>query len=230
MIVRMKLLLLHPLPLDGSIFPDEIREVAGECVAPTLYDVGGSDIGDWARAALESVGDGPFVVIGNSIGGSCAVEVTKLVPERVRALVLSGAKAGHRPEPDYRDRALRVLEEDGLRAAWERYWLPLFGPFAPAAMIDRGWRIAEKLGAARIAAGVRAFHSRPDRDAFIRTWPGPVTIVSGEHDVRPDRSRRLADDLLNGSFRLIPAVGHYVPLEAPTALVDIVAEAVAALE
>jgi pimeloyl-ACP methyl ester carboxylesterase len=223
----MKLLLLHPLPLGGSIFSDELRALSDECHAPTLYEAG-DDIIAWARAALDSVGDGPVVVVGNSIGGSCAIEVARLAPTKVKALVLCGSKPGHRPEPAFRDEALQVIASDGLRAAWERYWLPLFGPMAPADVIERAWRVASKHGAEAGASGVRAFHGRPDRDAFLGSWPGPVLVVSGEHEILPERSRRLAGRLPNAEFRLVVGVGHYVPLEAPDALRTITAEALAA--
>ena len=92
-----KLLLLHPLPLDGSIFSDDLRALGDECVAPTLYEAG-DDLVDWERAALDAVGDGPVVVVGNSIGGSCAIEVARLAPTKVWALVLCGARVAHRCE------------------------------------------------------------------------------------------------------------------------------------
>lgn len=41
----MKLLLLHPLPLDGSVFSDDLRSLGDECIAPTLY-AEGDDIVD----------------------------------------------------------------------------------------------------------------------------------------------------------------------------------------
>jgi pimeloyl-[acyl-carrier protein] methyl ester esterase len=224
----MKLLLLHPLPQDGSIFSDDIRTLGDACVAPTLHDAG-DDITGWAEAALDAVGDGPVVVVGNSIGGSCAIEVVRIAPTKVKALVLCGSKPGHRPEPDLRDEALQVLASEGLAAAWERYWLPLFGPKASADLIERGWRSASTQGAESIARGVRAFHGRPDRDGFLRSWCGPVSVVSGEHDLHPrcERSRRLARRLPNATFNRVDDVGHYVPLEAPEALTAITAQAVA---
>jgi pimeloyl-ACP methyl ester carboxylesterase len=223
----MKLLLLHPLPLGGSIFPDEFHELCDDCHAPTLYEAGDNLI-DWARLALDAVGDGPVVVVGNSIGGSCAIEVARLAPNKVKALVLCGSKPGHRAEPTLRDEALHVLAEDGLRAAWERYWRPLFGPKAPGDVMERGWRNASEQGAEAVASGVRAFHGRPDREAFLRSWRGPVRVVSGEHDIRPDTSRGLAGRLPSGEFRLVDGAGHYLPLEAPDALTAITLETLAA--
>lgn len=222
----MNLLLLHPLPLDGSIFSDGIRALGDACVAPTLYDAG-DDLRSWAEAALDAVGDGPVVVVGNSIGGSCAIEAARIAPTKVKALVVCGSKPGHRPEPDFRDAALQVLATEGLSAAWHRYWLPLFGPKASTEVIEQGWRSATAQGEDSIAAGIRAFHGRPDREAFLGSWPGPVWVVSGEHDLYPERSRRLAKRLPNATFDLVEAVGHYVPLEAPDALTAITAEALA---
>jgi pimeloyl-ACP methyl ester carboxylesterase len=221
-----KVLLLHPLPLDGSIFTNDLHALGGGCHAPTLYEAG-NDIVDWARAALDVVGDGPIVVIGNSIGGSCAIEVARLAPAKVKALVLCGAKPGHRPEPTFRDEALQLIADEGLRAAWDRYWLPLFGPNTPADVLNRMWLVASRQGERAISSGVRAFHGRPDRSAFLARWDGPVLIVSGEHDIHPARARSLAKRLPNAEFRLIAGVGHYVPVEAPRELVMVAREAVA---
>lgn len=221
----MKLLLLHPLPLDGSIFSDDLRSLVDDCVAPTLYSQG-DDLAAWALAALDAVGDGPVVVVGNSIGGSCAIEVTMLAPSKVKGLVLCGAKAGHRPEPDLRDEAIDVLERQGIDVAWERYWRPLFAPDASADVVENAWRTAKKIGAPAIAEGVRTFHGRADREDFLLTWTGPVVFVSGEHD-QPERSRRFAERLTYGSSHRLGGVGHYVPLEAPEALTTITAAVLA---
>jgi pimeloyl-ACP methyl ester carboxylesterase len=223
-----KLLLLHPLPLDGSIFSDDLRSLVDDCVAPTLYSEG-ADLTAWAATALDAVGDGPVVVVGNSIGGSCAIEVALLAPTKVKGLVLCGAKACHRPEPDVRVEALDLLDREGIDAAWERYWRPLFGPDASATVVERGQRIAQKIGAPAIAAGVSAFHGRADREDFLLAWGGPVMLVSGEHDIRPERSRRFAARLPHGSFRQAAGVGHYLPLEAPDALTAITADVLASV-
>ncbi len=222
----MKLLLLHPLPLDGSIFADDLRSLGDVCVAPTLYGAG-DDIGTWADAALAAVGEGPLVVVGNSVGGSCAIEVAYNAPSRVRALVLCGAKAGHRPEPALRDEALRVLADDGAGAAWDRYWRPLFGPHAAADLVDRARSTAVAIGAPALAAGVRAFHGRPDRSDFVDAWPGRVHVVAGEYDTAPAIERQRADAArMRATFHVIAGVGHYVPIEAPGELAAIVATAI----
>ena len=226
----MTLVLLHPLPLDGTMWPEAVTALAEDVVAPTLYEVG-DDLVAWAGHVLELVEDRaePLVLVGNSIGGSCAIEVARLAgPARVRAIVLSGAKAGHDPEPAFRDEALRVLAEEGIDAAWDRYWRPLLAPDVDSAVAQAARSIARSQGAERVAAGVRAFHGRPDRDGFLDSWVGPVWVVAGEHDVRPERARVMAARLAQGRHREVAGAGHYVPLEAPEAFAAIVAEALGA--
>jgi pimeloyl-ACP methyl ester carboxylesterase len=119
------LLLLHALPLDGSMWASQMDLLPGAVWAPTLYGLGDS-IEAWAAAVLQQVPCERLIVAGCSVGGSCALEVAALAPERVAALVLIGAKAGHRPEPALRDTALALLQGEGVEAAWARYWAPLF--------------------------------------------------------------------------------------------------------
>ena len=220
----MKLVLLHPLPLDGSSWPASITGLVDDCLAPDLYAFG-DDIRDWARAVLDLVGTESMTLVGNSVGGSCAIEVAKLAPDRVAAIVLCGAKAGHDPDPEFRDEALRVLDEEGIDAAWERYWRPLFGPSVDEDVVAQARRRTRAIGATAVARGVRAFHGRPDRDAFLDSWTGPVWVVAGEHDLRPERARSMAARLRRGRHRVVAGAGHYVPIEAPGPFRSIVAEA-----
>ncbi len=54
------------------MWPDEVRALASRTVAPTLYDLGES-IEEWAAGVLDLAGPGPLAVVGNSVGGSCAL-------------------------------------------------------------------------------------------------------------------------------------------------------------
>lgn len=222
----MTVVLLHALPLDASMW-DPVRDgLEAEVVAPTLYGLGPS-IASWAAAALDLAGPGPLLVVGNSIGGSCAIEMAHLAPDRVRALVLIGAKAGHRPEPDRRDAAIELLATDGMAGAWPAVWAPLVAPDADPAVVEQARRIALGVPVDDVIGGVRAFHGRADRDDVLRSYPGPVVVVRGEHDRIPRHPAQLAAELPHGSFRPIDGSGHYVPLERPVATRRIIAEALA---
>jgi pimeloyl-ACP methyl ester carboxylesterase len=126
-----------------------------------------------------------LIVVGNSIGGSCALEMAALALERIAALVLIGAKAGHRRDPELRSEAIELLGNSGVEAAWERYWNPLISPSAPSGVRARARSWAKKMGWKAIARGVDAFHTRPSREDLLPHLKCPVVCVSGEHDVAP---------------------------------------------
>ncbi len=214
------LLLLHPLPLDASVWPRALWRPGRAVVAPTLYGFGGS-IEAWARGALACAGDGSLVVVGCSVGGSTALEVARLAPDRVASMVLIGTKPGHRPEPRFRDEAVRVLESEGIDAAWARYWAPLFAPSADPAVVARARHLARALGVEPIVRGVRVFHGRPDRTDLARDLDLPVFVVSGEHD-----RTSVAAPFPHATFHRVAGAGHYVPLERPDEVVAVVEAAV----
>ncbi len=222
----MTLVLLHALPLDASMWDGFRDAFDGDVIAPTLYGLGDS-VEEWARSIVESLPDGPVTIVGNSIGGSVAVEMARMVPDRVELLVLLGAKPGHRPEPALRARALELLATEGIDRAWPEFWEPLFGPSADATTVDRARRIAAAHPIAAIMRGVHAFHTRLDREAFLRDWPGRVLVMSGEHDRTPGRGATLAASLRDGHYVEVADAGHYLPLEAAGAVVAAVRRALA---
>jgi len=221
----MTVVLLHALPLDGSMWSTEVRGLAAPTVTPDLYALGDS-IEAWAVGVLDLVPSGPLVLVGNSVGGSCAIEVAHLAPDRVERIVLLAAKPGHRAEPDLRDAALRCLADEGLDVAWERFWSPLFGPDAKPAAIDAARQIAIDQDVDDVIRGVQVVHSRPDRSTFLSSWSGPVHVVAGVHDVAPRGGDRLAASLSNATFHPIAGAGHYVTFERPDATLAVLRQVI----
>jgi pimeloyl-ACP methyl ester carboxylesterase len=203
------------------MWPDETRTPGSGSVAPDLYELGDS-MEAWASGVLDLLEPGPLVLVGNSVGGSCAIEMARLAPHRVRLIVLVGAKPGHRPEPAFRDQAVRVIAEEGMAAAWQEYWEPLFAADTEPSVLQRARAIALSLSVDAVINGVQVFHSRPDRSAFLESLDVPVLVVSGAHDRTPGNSSALVAKLRSGSFRLVEGAGHYVPIERPTEFAAIV--------
>ena len=216
----MRVVLLHALPLAGAMWQGVADALGMQALAPDLYRLGDT-LEEWAAAILHMTGDDPLMVVGNSVGGSCAVEMARLEPTRVQGLVLIGAKAGHRPEPALRDACVRLVQSDGVGAAWEKYWSPLLAPTAPAVVVRKARDLALSQPVADVVRGVRVFHKRADRADWLTAWKRPVTVVNGEYD-RPARGEATAADLHQGRFVLLPGVGHYAPLEAPAAIAEVV--------
>ncbi len=223
------LLFLHALPLDGSMWAGQMDILPGRSYAPTLYGFGTS-LKEWAIDALSQVKQERLIVVGCSVGGSCALEVAQLAPERVAALVLIGTKPKHRPEPAVRDEALNLIAKEGLRAAWDTYWGPLFSPETESSITEGAKDRALSLAAGDVANGVSVFHSRESADGFVAGCDIPITIVTGEHDVAPgvQACEEVAASAQRGSLHVVPQSGHYVPLEQPHAFRKILEDVVAA--
>ncbi|MGI9451400.1 MAG: alpha/beta fold hydrolase [Geminicoccaceae bacterium] len=215
----MELLLLHALPLDGSMWANQMDLLPNRMIAPTLYTFGDT-IEKWAAEALRFTTSDRLIVVGCSVGGSCALEVAMVAPERVAALILIGTKAAHRPNPAFCDSALDLLNKSGVDTAWATYWEPLFSKGADPAVVDSARKTALGQFQQDVSRGVTVFHSRPSRDQFAAEWPKPMVVVTGEDDVAPGvaTSAAMAASAPHGRLHVIPSCGHYVPLEKPKAL------------
>lgn len=192
-----------------------------------LYPLGDS-IEAWATKALELVQGDRLIVVGCSVGGSCALEVARLAPDRVDTLVLIGTKAGHRPDASLRTDALDALHEKGMEHAWRVFWEPLFSTETCRQAVQDARRIALRQSVKDVAQGISVFHSRPSRDQFLSAFPRPIAVVSGADDVAPgpQASAAQAGRALHGRFHLVPGCGHYVPLERPDVLNSILRQVI----
>ncbi len=213
------LLFLHALPLDGSMWAAQEDLLPGSSHAPTLYGLGDT-VESWAREALKGAKGDRLIVVGCSVGGSCALDVAVAAPDRVAALVLIGTKAKHSPDPALHAAALEIIESEGLSRAWAAYWAPLFSRSTDERVLEAARSAALSQQPADIARGVTAFHRRKSRDRFVSDCRIPIIVVTGEDDVAPGlkHSAELAASAALGRLYVIPSCGHYVPLEQPNAL------------
>jgi len=201
----------------------------GSTYAPTLYPLGDS-VEEWAAAVLKLVKGDRLIVVGCSVGGSCALEVAVAAPERVAALVLIGTKAGHRSDPALHAYALETLQKKGLEEAWRIFWAPLFSSSAHGQVISDAKRMALRQSPQDVARGVTAFHNRPGRDQFLSAFPRPIVVVTGAHDTAPgpDVSAAQSRSARQGRLVVVPTSGHYVPLERPAFLNSILRDVISA--
>ncbi|MEO1249687.1 MAG: alpha/beta hydrolase, partial [Pseudomonadota bacterium] len=188
------LLLLHALPLDGRMWERQLGILRDQTYSPDLYGFGES-IKDWATSCLELIPQKRIVVVGCSVGGSCALEVMSLAPDRVAAAVLVGTKARHDPNPAALAESCRMVENHGVAAAWERYWKPLFDQGAYKEAAQTAEEIALAQSANSLVNGLKSFHTRESREEILKQSAIPIRIVTGDQDELPglDYSRRLAE-------------------------------------
>ena len=196
------------------MWAEQMLLLPGASHAPTLYGCGDT-LDQWAKAALKCVSGNRVIVVGCSIGGSCAIEIAAAAPERIAALVLIGTKARHRPDVDEHRTALSMVERPQL--AWKSLWAPLFSPSIDPAKVRRAKAMMLAQSTGDIARGVTAFHTRPDRNGFLSTFPGPLVVMTGALDRRPgiEISTEQARAAPRGELHIVSDCGHYLPLERP---------------
>lgn len=227
----MDLVLLHALPFDGSMWHAHLNMLPGHTHALSLYACG-DNLTDWARKALGGVSSDKLIVVGNSVGGSCALEMAALSPERISALVLVGAKAARRIDSKLQDECIELIQNCGLEAAWDKYWAPFFAPDTDEHVLASAKEMALQLSPEHVAHGVRAFHTRPSRFELLAELDSPVICVTGEHDIAPgiETMQAQADAAKNGQLIVVPDCGHYVPIEKPKVMRAIIQDVITKYE
>src|SRR2546423_12213714 len=168
----MTVLFLHALPLDERMWEPQ-RAAFPDAVAPRLYGRG-STMEGWARSILDEVED-DFAVVGASMGGYCALEVVRRAPERVRGLVLVGAR-GEADSPERREgraKTLALIRSGGAGALWEDMRPKLFPPGDTEA-VAFAHRLALEQRPDELAAAVGAIPHPPDSTEGVARLQRPV--------------------------------------------------------
>jgi pimeloyl-ACP methyl ester carboxylesterase len=198
-------LLLHAFPLDERMW-DAQRVVLGDedVVAPRLYGRGRT-MDAWAESIAGEV-DGELTVVGASMGGYCALALARRVPDRVRAMLLVGA----RPDGDSPERragradTIELIRREGADGLWN---FMLAKVFADTSVADKSLLFRDP---DRLIAAVEAIRDRPDSTELARTFPGPLQFVVGEHETFVT-----AAELTEFDTREVADSGHLVNLERP---------------
>jgi pimeloyl-ACP methyl ester carboxylesterase len=166
--------------------------------------------------AIREMGDGPFVLVGHSFGGTVACVLAANHPDLVRALVLTGAPLLRSPSSKSSPLAYRVTR-----------WFHAHG-LASDARVEAA---RQKYGSSdyRRANGVLrdvlVMSVNESYEEELRKIDVPVTLLWGEEDreVPVDVARR-ASALLTTTHTIqsLQGVGHLVPSDAPGELANVV--------
>ena len=193
----MKVLLLHAWPPDERMWEPQLepmRRAGFEPVAPRLYGRGPS-IDGWAAQLLGEV-EGPFVAVGASMGGYCALALARRAPERVVGLALVGSRAAADSEERrrFRNELASSLRSDGVPEDVET-----------------------DVPAEELAVAQDAMRDRPDLSGVAASFGGPLLVCVGDRDdvVSVGEARSLAESALDGSLEIIEGAGHLVSIEQP---------------
>jgi pimeloyl-ACP methyl ester carboxylesterase len=199
------ILLLHAFPLDERMWEPQREALAGhDVLAPRLYGRGRT-MAAWAESVADEA-EGELVVVGASMGGYCGLALARLVPERVRGLLLVGA----RPDADSPERragradTIELIRREGADGLWASMEPKLFHDTSRADP-ELACRDPD-----RLVEAVEAIRDREDSTDVARSLSGRVRFVVGEFD--PFVS---AGELGGFDVQEIPEAGHLVNLELP---------------
>ncbi len=183
-------------------------------------------------AYVRALADHPITLAGYSMGGRIALHAALSLRDRVERLVLIGAGAGL---SDPAERAARAAADAALADRIEaigleefvREWSaqPLFAGMprgiADVAEADRMRNTAAGLAAALRGLGTGAMPSLWDRLGELGM---PVELIVGERDEKFRAiAERMEAGLADARVHVVPGAGHAAHLEAPDAVVDLLA-------
>ncbi|GHE06938.1 alpha/beta fold hydrolase [Klenkia taihuensis] len=185
-----------------------------------------SQLGPILTEAVERLTDGPFFLVGTSMGGSNALYVAAALPHRVRGIVLEGGMAPSRPE----DLRMPPPPEPGSDAGPEAsYPAPVTDPRKP-------WATPEYV-TGQMSVRLRMFGwIEPDLQASeaiaaIRERGTPVLALLGEDDeiIAPSQQQRFQEELPQADFQLVPTGAHDLQNTVPDVFVDLVENFIASV-
>ena len=223
----MNVLLLHAFPLDERMWEPQRAALGDHDVsAPRLYGLGRT-MDAWAAGVLDSVRD-PAVAVGASMGGYCALALARRAPERLRGVVLIGARVdADSPERRAaREDTIRVLRERGAEALWQDLGPKLFSQGAPREAWDRATEIAVTQDADALVGGVEAIRDRADATDVVRSLRVPLLVVAGDQDplFSVEDARAAADSAPDGRLLVLPDTGHLASIERPRDVNEAIAD------
>lgn len=168
---------------------------------------------------VDATGCGPVVICGNSLGGLIALDLAVSAPQRVEAVVVSGAPGlGEAPN-------LGVGTPRQLTRGWARGLAAqlFYDPMnITDAMIDRAFDVvSDRRVLFNIVRALRAARDF-DLETVLPRIHAPSLLLWGEHDrVTPLRPWRVhLDRLRDHRLVVVPRSGHAPMLEQPGLFAD----------
>ncbi|MBI2186920.1 MAG: alpha/beta fold hydrolase [Acidobacteria bacterium] len=232
-----RLVLIHSLALDRTIWDDVVAALHGEADI-LVYDCRGHGRSDhhagtytaesFARDLAELVDHVEWpnaTIAGCSMGGSVAMAFAGLFPARVTALGLIDTTAWYGPDAatQFRQRA-EAARAKGMAGMIDFQLTRWFSDAFRAARPD----VLERLSAAYVAndfdcyAASCALLGDVDVRAHLPAFRMPVSVVVGEEDYATpvDMARQIHAAIPHSTLTVLPKARHLTPVERPDAIAE----------
>ncbi|GEJ56687.1 alpha/beta fold hydrolase [Anaeromyxobacter diazotrophicus] len=226
-------LLLHAFPLHSRMWEPQLAALAarfrvlafddrglgrsGGAAGPTTM----ARIAQDALALLRQLGIRKVAVAGLSMGGYAALELYRQAPGIFRALALCATKAtpDTQAQKDAREQYARNALAKGLGWVADDFGPKLLRPDPDPALLARVKGLIQGGTPEGVAAAARGLALRQDSVPTLPLITCPTLVIAGEEDqVIPfGEAQRMATHVPGARLLRIPATGHLVNLENPTA-------------
>ncbi len=181
-------------------------------------------------ALMRELGEGPAVLVGNSMGAGAATWAAAEAPGLVRGLVLVGPFVRNAPVARGAALAFRLaLLRPWGPAAWNAWYARLYPGRKPADLDAHRARIRQSLSQpGRWSAFVATTHtSHAPVEARLGAVKASTLVVMGDRDADfkdPAAEAAVIAERLGGRVVLVPGSGHYPHVEYPEVVTPAVIE------
>jgi len=225
------LVLLHPFPLQRSVFAEQLpgfgalrRTFALDMpgfgdttpAGPGAFNM--DELADLVAAFLDTRRVPKATVLGISMGGYVALAFAERHPARLSGLVLADTRAAaDSPETRAgRAGALAALEQHGAPPYLDNFVAQVIDPQRSRDAYLRARLLCEE-NPASLRAAIEALRDRPDRTKLLPTLSCPTLVLVGSEDkmTPPTEMRGMADAIPRATFKEIEGVGHFGCVEKP---------------
>lgn len=204
---------------DADLWSDVASGLPGALPA----DITAPDIAAMAEQVL-AVADGPFVLVGLSLGAIVGFEVARRAPERLAGLCAMSANAAA-PRPDqlaaWTEMAART-GHGGFGSVVAEQLLPTMyaGRNPSEDKRNRFLGMAHRVGPDTFVEQLAAQATRTEAFSVLDRLSCPVLVLCGEQDqlCPPSFHRDIAAHARDSVLRVVPGAGHLLPIEAPHAV------------
>ena len=228
------LVFLHGFPFDQTMWEPQLKVLPSFFRAFT-YDLRGhgkSEVGDGQYtvelfaddllALLDYFQIAKAILCGLSLGGYIALRAAERNGDRIRSLILCGAKSEADTDLIRLKRAgqMKLVKAEGTAALASLLVQSLFAPTTHGEnpdVVEKIRRTIESTDPLALSGTLLALASRTDTTAGLAKIQVPTLILVGEEDVitPPSHSRSMHEKIAGSKMAVIPKAGHVSNLENP---------------
>ncbi|MBP9148999.1 MAG: alpha/beta hydrolase [Rhodoferax sp.] len=217
------LMLLPGLMCDAEVWAQQVHTLAAQADV-VVVDYGHcNNLPDMARAVLAQAPSGPLAVAGHSMGGRVALELVRMVPQRISHLALLNMGAHPLPageagakESEGRLALVALAQRRGMRAMGAHWARGMVHPDRLATpLFESVLDMLERSSPDQFAAQTHALIHRPDASDVLAQIVCPTLVLTGRQDLwsPPEQHARIAAAIKGARLLILEHCGHMSTME-----------------